>query len=295
MMKNILNGSPVFYISISIAIVCLIILIVYTQKLKKDQQVKEARLREEAEKRIAFVRETSSKLKAVHFTNRKYSFFNIPGIIYLQKTCSSKSEYDHTNYKSFLISQILSDLQKYEDLIDKVERNATSYNEYSSICRNIMRNKPADESYYIYYDYYESVETALYTRELLQHPVIDLKVKITKQYISPGGRNSYQDSHLFSLPELKACINEAKQARANQETAKYQRDVMTASLRYDILKRDGFKCTICGATQADGVKLHVDHIIPVSKGGKTVPRNLRTLCDRCNMGKRDKYDPNGIN
>lgn len=70
---------------------------------------------------------------------------------------------------------------------------------------------------------------------------------------------------------------------------------MNASLRYDILKRDGFKCTICGATQADGVKLHVDHIIPISKGGKTIPKNLRTLCDRCNFGKRDKYDPKGIN
>jgi 5-methylcytosine-specific restriction endonuclease McrA len=36
-----------------------------------------------------------------------------------------------------------------------------------------------------------------------------------------------------------------------------------------------------------GVVLHVDHIIPWSKGGQTVDENLQTLCDRCNLGKSD--------
>ena len=65
---------------------------------------------------------------------------------------------------------------------------------------------------------------------------------------------------------------------------------MTDSLRYDVMQRDGFRCQLCGATAADGYKLHVDHIIPVSKGGKTEMGNLRTLCERCNMGKRDKIE-----
>ena len=70
----------------------------------------------------------------------------------------------------------------------------------------------------------------------------------------------------------------------------------TPSLRYDILKRDNFKCVICGRTpKKDGITLHVDHIIPVSKGGKTEPENLRTLCSICNLGKSDKYDENGLN
>lgn len=69
-----------------------------------------------------------------------------------------------------------------------------------------------------------------------------------------------------------------------------QRRLMTDSLRYDILVRDGFRCKICGASAADGVKLHVDHILPVSKGGKTVESNLRTLCERCNLGKSNKIE-----
>ena len=69
-----------------------------------------------------------------------------------------------------------------------------------------------------------------------------------------------------------------------------QRRLMSDSLRYQVLARDNFRCQICGATQADGVKLHVDHIFPVSKGGKTELSNLRTLCERCNMGKRDRVE-----
>jgi hypothetical protein len=59
------------------------------------------------------------------------------------------------------------------------------------------------------------------------------------------------------------------------------------SLRYMILKRDGFRCVLCGrspATHRD-CNLHVDHVMPSSKGGPTTPGNLRTTCSLCNIGK----------
>lgn len=76
----------------------------------------------------------------------------------------------------------------------------------------------------------------------------------------------------------------------NNQFAQKQRSLVKPGLRYDIFKRDNFRCQICGATQADGAKLHVDHIVPVSKGGKTEWSNLRTLCDRCNLGKGSKIE-----
>ena len=63
-------------------------------------------------------------------------------------------------------------------------------------------------------------------------------------------------------------------------------------LRFKVLARDKFKCCACGASPAKdpSVELHVDHIIPWSKGGETVLENLQTLCSKCNLGKSDLYE-----
>lgn len=58
-------------------------------------------------------------------------------------------------------------------------------------------------------------------------------------------------------------------------------------LRAQLLMRDGAICQLCGARPADGVRLHVDHILPWSKGGETLYENLQILCDKCNVGKSD--------
>ena len=62
---------------------------------------------------------------------------------------------------------------------------------------------------------------------------------------------------------------------------------ITLSLRYKILVRDKFKCSLCGNSPSVDPKccLHVDHVYPDSKGGKTTLDNLRTLCKNCNLGK----------
>ncbi|HEX4614769.1 MAG TPA: HNH endonuclease signature motif containing protein [Stellaceae bacterium] len=47
---------------------------------------------------------------------------------------------------------------------------------------------------------------------------------------------------------------------------------------------------MCGASPAKdpAVTLHVDHIVPWSKGGETVLSNLQTLCAPRNIGKADQ-------
>jgi hypothetical protein len=63
-------------------------------------------------------------------------------------------------------------------------------------------------------------------------------------------------------------------------------------MRFRILLRDGFSCQACGASplQDRGVELHVDHILPWSKGGETEENNLQTKCKRCNLGKGDAFN-----
>ena len=62
-------------------------------------------------------------------------------------------------------------------------------------------------------------------------------------------------------------------------------------IRLGVFKRDNFKCVLCGRSPAteNGVELHVDHIIPFSKGGETIDENLQTLCKECNLGKGNQF------
>ena len=84
----------------------------------------------------------------------------------------------------------------------------------------------------------------------------------------------------------KALAESAKPYAPTYDERAYERSRMTPTLRQKILERDHFRCVRCGRTpQRDGVRLEVDHIIPISKGGKTVLDNLQTLCFECNRGK----------
>ena len=60
---------------------------------------------------------------------------------------------------------------------------------------------------------------------------------------------------------------------------------ISKSLRFRVLKRDGFKCAYCGGSTGDGVVLHVDHRIPKCDGGSSELENLVTACADCNHGK----------
>jgi hypothetical protein len=55
-------------------------------------------------------------------------------------------------------------------------------------------------------------------------------------------------------------------------------------LRFEVLKRDGFRCVYCGKAPPE-VTLQVDHVIAVANGGVTEIGNLAASCQPCNAGK----------
>lgn len=58
-------------------------------------------------------------------------------------------------------------------------------------------------------------------------------------------------------------------------------------VRFEVLKRDGFRCRYCGAA-APGAVLVIDHVRPLHEGGTDDPGNLITSCESCNSGKGAK-------
>jgi hypothetical protein len=66
---------------------------------------------------------------------------------------------------------------------------------------------------------------------------------------------------------------------------KKPREPLSKKIRFEVFKRDSFKCQYCGRSAPD-VILNVDHIVPVAEGGTNDIMNLLTSCFDCNNGKR---------
>jgi 5-methylcytosine-specific restriction endonuclease McrA len=60
----------------------------------------------------------------------------------------------------------------------------------------------------------------------------------------------------------------------------------TVSDIQNMLKQQKGKCIVCLTSIKENY--HIDHVIPVSKGGSSDRSNLQLLCPRCNMSKHDR-------
>ena len=65
---------------------------------------------------------------------------------------------------------------------------------------------------------------------------------------------------------------------------------------YAVFKRDKWRCYICNTkTQKKDIysdnAAEIDHVIPLSKGGKDIPSNVKCCCRSCNRDKSDKIIP----
>lgn len=109
-------------------------------------------------------------------------------------------------------------------------------------------------------------------------------------YKSNNNRVYKKYSVYFNSQTCESFLNSLKDEHTYNMFVKTQRSLMTDKLRNIIKERDNFTCQICGAsiyTHPD-IVFHIDHIIPVSKGGITTEDNLQTLCSTCNLKKSNK-------
>lgn len=117
---------------------------------------------------------------------------------------------------------------------------------------------------------------------------IDIDSEEWKDYIKLRNDESIGRQDILFFKENKR-RPKSKEEKKKREYIDRPGRIPNLRLRYAVLKRDNFKCKLCGASPATNptVELQVDHIIPWSKGGKTTIDNLQTLCSWCNLGKFD--------
>lgn len=94
----------------------------------------------------------------------------------------------------------------------------------------------------------------------------------------------FENTGANGLPSFWSAVSSHPRPRVYMGEAMNKRKSISKKLRFEVLKRDHFTCQYCGGTAPD-VLLHIDHIEPVSKGGRNNILNLITSCKSCNAGK----------
>ena len=84
----------------------------------------------------------------------------------------------------------------------------------------------------------------------------------------------------------KKMVRDAKRRKSIRNANKKSR--ITKEIIEKVLEIYSGKCAYCGCECYDGY--HIDHKIPLSKGGGNEIENLALSCPNCNWSKRDKTD-----
>ncbi|MCL2372628.1 MAG: HNH endonuclease [Defluviitaleaceae bacterium] len=235
-------------------------------------------------------------LETATLNNRYNSIFHsLPENPYASYTCNSLQTFRNNNNTAsiikFLCGYVREQEHAWHEMHSKLNENILNMKKYNNEL-NELNKTHAGSSYIdikgrfpLSKTKYAKYEEKLTTKSLPKPPVTKITIICEISYTSPKGQNHYSKLHNI---DLNTILLKLKNIKEHEQSIEYQRVLMSNSKRYDILKRDNFMCKICGRTASDGARLEVDHIIPVSKGGKTVDKNLQTLCRECNQGKKAK-------
>ena len=244
------------------------------------------------------VKKASKNYQEIIKLNENYNFEPIENnkISILNREYSLKS-YDRDQFDEVLRYNIENNINDIRLAIEKAIRNEKLYSLYTAQLSKI--NYDLDEELIekkagMSKKTFIKLEQKLINKVKISNKVYDINCEIEIYYSSPKGYNTYSKKKIMSYEQLVAMYHIWLNGKKYEVTSKIERHIMNEDIRYNVLKRDNFTCVLCGATAKDGAKLQVDHIIPVSKGGKTIMSNLQTLCERCNKGKNNKINDDDI-
>ena len=101
--------------------------------------------------------------------------------------------------------------------------------------------------------------------------------------------SSKERDELVRLCDEKVSAYLQKRGAAAYDHRRAALGYLSGSLRYEVLKRAGFRCELRGIS-ADERAIEVDHILPRKHGGEDDLTNLQALCFKCNANKGARDD-----
>lgn len=246
---------------------------------------------------VQYVEENSESIKMLKHLNTKYVFNEFDESNRFNHTYDNANFYNNISCKDYLIYLVSLKTKEFINKINAVKANRILYNEYDKKVKEITifgnygnKETNLDKSKLI------SIENDIFNK-LKLNPRLYYYVTI-KLYCSKINGDVYdKKSQIFYYEEIMYIIQQVtnKSGKFYNEQdvwdaiCRVERGKVSNKMRFSIYERDGYRCKRCGKKQEMN-DLEIDHIFPISKGGKSTYDNLQTLCRRCNKLKGNSID-----
>jgi ATP adenylyltransferase len=138
-------------------------------------------------------------------------------------------------------------------------------------------------------EYYEQITKDMPGKVLSKHGVVQRDGEEYRLTTDPLSLSSPEQDELIRLCDEAIGTYLQKRGTAVYDHRRAALRYLSGSLRYEVLKRAGFRCELCGIS-ADERAIEVDHIVPRKHGGKDDLTNLQALCFKCNANKGARDD-----
>ena len=246
-----------------------------------------------------FLREHSSSLHALNELNEQFTFYDVPNFD-MEHPYDNENFYNDIRPKDYLTYQLVYKKKDVLAAINQVRQNAENYASYQNkvaLCRS--------------FGVYGTVEAPkwewlLLNREkklfskAVQLPRVKFSIVVTLVLTDISERYITSKKEVFGAEEIEGIIHRLSQKSGDfylnedvwQSICRVERGRVTNKLRFAIYARDGNRCCKCGRATQD---LEIDHIYPISKGGKSTYDNLQTLCHDCNVRKSNTVERGAVN
>lgn len=235
-----------------------------------------------------FVNNHSKSIQQLRELNKQITFLEI-------QNCDMNHRYDNevcfnnVSPKDYLTYQLVYIKNEVLEAIENAEKNKVNFESYVAKIKQCIPGEYDTISIpkiRILLDY---IENNIFN-SLMKSPIIEFKILVKLYQTSVNGKY-YRNSkkQLFSAEEIKEIINCLSHKRGDfylddeiwQSICRVERGKVSYKMRFSIFERDGYRCRKCGSNY----ELEIDHIFPISKGGKSTYDNLQTLCHDCNSKK----------
>ena len=240
--------------------------------------------------------ENSVALKKLRAINAKYVFRRVEQRKLTQEY-DAKHNYDNVSPKDYLIYQLVYLQHQLKNDFASAKENIETYRKYrEEITAECSVVDYENVKWILFKKYAQKIERNLLNKVALK-PETRVTIIVELYHVNSNHILKSRKGETFYEDEIIRLIKRVGNKRGNfyqdreiwDAICRVERARVSNRMRFSIYDRDGYHCRKCGKSGWSHY-LEIDHIIPISKGGKSTYDNLQTLCRECNLEKGSKVE-----